>query len=88
MFSMSSSQYELCHMSNLLTCSSHGFNLALNSDQEYLLRNSSQSTSELYPSQLKFARGKGADRGTHGRFRADRGRLGRGQKFRPVIGED
>ena len=39
-------------------------------------------------SQLKFARGKGADRGRHGRFRADRGRLGRGRKFLPVIGAD
>ena len=40
------------------------------------------------PTQLKFARDKGADRGRHGRFWADMGRLGSGRKFRPVIGAD
>ena len=42
----------------------------------------------MLSTQLKFARGKGADRGRHGRFRADRDRLGRGRKFGPVIGAD
>ena len=39
-------------------------------------------------SQLKFARSKRADRSRHGRFRTDRGRLGRERKFQPVIGAD
>lgn len=36
--------------------------------------------------QLKFAHGKGVNRGRHGRILPDKGgRLGRGRKFRPVI---
>ena len=38
--------------------------------------------------QLKFAHGKGADRGRHGRIRADKSRLGRARTFRSVIGAD
>ena len=38
--------------------------------------------------QIEFTRGCGDDCGKHGRFRADRGRLGRGRKYWPVIGAD
>ena len=43
--------------------------------------------SELH-TQIELTRGCGVDRGRHHRFRADGGRLGRGRKFRPVIGAD
>ena len=53
-----------------------------------LLRFRFEVISVIGYTQLKFARGKGADCGRHGRYRANRGWLGRGRKFWPVIGAD